>query len=150
MGVFSLFLAIFLFWLLVTVKIDFSVQVPLLVICMGSLLYGYYLLSFLWKLQLTVSAQGILYKEPLHTIECKWDDIKGTATSEKEFILRLDDTDNSHRNLIKRWHRKEEFIPIHFFVENWQEQTNWQQNRLLFSIAFNLPGLDKKVIKDGN
>ena len=150
MGILSLILAIFLFWSLITVNMDNSVRVPLIVMGIGSLLYGCYLLSFLWKLQLIVSKQGILYKEPFHTLFCKWDHFKGAACSEKTFLLQLDETIKPRRKLIKGMHFKGEYIPIHFFVKNWQEQTNWQHNRLLKTIAIYLPGLDKEVIKDGN
>jgi hypothetical protein len=145
MGILSLILAIFLFWSLITVYMDNSVRLPLLILGIGSLLFGYYLLSFLWKMRLSISKQGIVYKEPLHTIDCQWAHIKGAAISEKIFLLRLDDTTRLRKGL----HIKEKFIPIHFFVKTWQEQRNWQHNRLLISIAISLPGLEKEVIKDG-
>lgn len=148
-GILSLFLTVFLFSLLIAVYMDNSVRILLFVLGGCSFLYGSYFLSFLWKQQLIVSERGILYQEPFVTLFSRWDNIKGVAFSQKFLVLFLDETKKTRSNLFLRWHLREEKIPIHYFVKDWQDRSSWQKNQLLYSISIYMPGLDKEVVKDG-
>lgn len=100
------------------------------------MLIGFFYLFSIKISSLQISESGMVFTYPFGVIESQWDKITKADVNSQVFRLHFLKEPHKRTNIINSlFFYKDNEIPIDLFVENWQNESNWDEDPLLLTLS---------------